>query len=279
MQRLADPDLRHCPLCGQTWLEDIKPLGTLETQRGIGPRQYDLVACQRCQLIYLSPLPAKAVFDDLYIVNTQFLGSPTYTGEQAKLVLAWYVERTRALLGRIPSAGGLRVLEVGAGMSWMCHAAKIINPAAVTVAQDITPETLNVCSWVDHFFIGELEERLADIQRLAPFQIISLTHVIEHLPSPIATLRLLKPLLDEQGILFVTAPYRPVEWERDSSIENWRGWAYNHVPAHLQYFNERSLNLCAQRSGLAVSIYDPTADNHQAFEAWLVHPSRAGKAA
>src|SRR6187549_1288965 len=43
------------------------------------------------------------------------------------------------------------ILEVGAGLAWMCRAAKARNAACVTVAQDVSPEAATRCAWVDRY--------------------------------------------------------------------------------------------------------------------------------
>ena len=52
-------------------------------------------------------------------------------------------------------------------------------------------------------------------------------------------------------------------------MARWQEWSYNHVPAHLQYFNEQSMKRCAERAGLAVHYFDTTSEDGQVFEAWL----------
>ena len=61
----------------------------------------------------------------------------------------------------------------------MCRAAKSRNRNHVTVAQDISPEALESCPWVDHYIQGEIDDRRLD--SWGPYHVISMTHVIEHL--------------------------------------------------------------------------------------------------
>jgi hypothetical protein len=157
----------------------------------------------------------------------------------------------------------------------MCRAAKIINSRSVTVAQDISWEAVETCKWVDHYIVGEITSKLTEIKGYAPYQIISLTHVIEHLPDPVDTLRKCSELLDEKGMIFIAAPYRPKGWNQSSAFNLWEKWSYSHVPAHPQYFNEKSMKRCAEQSGLDLVFFEASADQGQALEAWL---ARAGTA-
>jgi hypothetical protein len=231
-----------------------------------------LLYCPDCELTFLSPLPSAEVFERLYIHSRQF-GDKTYKGVRAWLLQVHYWRTMRRLVRRISWRGNkLRTLEIGSGLSWMSRAVKFSHPHAITVAQDISSEAASRCRWVDHFIVGDLIGKLDEIGRHAPFNIISMTHVIEHLPDPTGTLRICAKLLDSTGILFVTAPHRPSGWQISTPIAVWEKWGLNQVPAHLQYFSEKSLNQCAQGAGLSLLGFDVGKSRGEAFEAWLSHP-------
>jgi hypothetical protein len=162
----------------------------------------------------------------------------------------------------------LRILEVGAGLSWMCRAAKVVNPANRTVAQDITSEAVPECPWVDHYHVGDITEPGA-LDARAPYDVISLTHVIEHLLDPVDVLKRLRQLIAPAGRIFITAPHRPLGWKRGSDLSVWRDWSYNHVPAHVQYFSCGSMNTAARRAGLELIHWSEDHEEGQAFEAYL----------
>ncbi len=268
--------LRRCPVCSgrdSATAGANRRLGQLPITAAhvseSGLCTYDLVECTGCELIYISPLPPRNVFDSLYVLNPQFAG-PVYRGPRTWLVRAYYWRRFRSLLRQYPSAlQPIHILEVGSGLSWMCRTAKWFDPRAVTVAQDVSPEASQSCPWVDHFVVGDLAENLDLIRKHAPYQVISMTHVIEHLPDPVATLKLCAWLLDQTGVLFVTAPHRPKQWNLrapTNPMQCWRGWKYNHVPAHLQYFNRRSLGCCGALAKLRLTFYE---ERQEALEACL----------
>ncbi len=286
------PVPRQCPNCAGQATAEAERLGTLEVTlqhvRGIGPECYDLFRCPGCELIYLSPLPPQEVLDTLYIHNLQF-DCPQYQGDRALHVMRnhrrWleavltrpplcHVSNRwlRAFLRRLPIRREVRsMLEVGSGLSWMCRAAKSANPETITVAQDISSEASPSCPWVDHFVVGSLDSRHEEIRSLGPYQLISMSHVIEHLPDPVHALRMCSNLLHRKGIVFISAPSQPVGWRVSSSIEIWRNWELNQNPAHLQYFNQKSMERCARQSGLWLLNYEPNRDD---FIAWLGHVPR-----
>ena len=253
--------MRSCPTCGS---QTGKNLGNL-TNTKIAPltrTEYDLIHCKPCDVVYLSPLPSDRDLEILYVDELQF---DYWTEEGAGAVTDFMTGRLRALLAGIGWKPGapLSVLEIGAGPAWMARAAKAVSPQALTVAQDVTPEVAQKCPWVDHYIVGSTDDPAIDAH--GPYDVISMTHVIEHLTDPVAILRRLRPIT--RGAVFLTAPHRPIKW--DGSIESWRQYSYNHVPAHLQYFSDAGLRRAADAGGFKLAFWDGASEEGQAFEAWL----------
>ena len=119
---------------------------------------------------------------------------------------------------------------------------------------------------MDHYFVGSLEAKVKEICALGPFDVTSMTHVIEHLTDPVKVLRRCSALLADRGMVFVSAPFRPDGWSLSASFALRKHWSLNHTPAHLQYFNRRSLERCAFQSRLRLVKFEPKED---AFVAWL----------
>jgi Methyltransferase domain len=99
---------------------------------------------------------------------------------------------------------------------------------------------------------------------------VSLTHVIEHLVEPVAAVRRCMTLLASDGVVFITAPFRPRGFRDDApDLERWRTYSYNHVPAHIQYFSEGSMRRLADALGAKLVAWSDQHDGGEAFEAWL----------
>jgi SAM-dependent methyltransferase len=266
--------LRACPICqaetpASCEIGDLAP--TVQTASGTD--KYTLSYCGCGELVFVSPEPTGDDLDLIYRQNEQFFGfyrDPAYI----KQAHQWHTNTLYGLLsetyGRNVVFGRLRLLEIGSGLAWMCRAAKALSPDFTTVAQDVTPEVSGECPWVDHYLVGEIDDLRFD--KFAPFDVISMTRVIEHLVDPVAMLRRARALLNPDGLLFITAPHRPKGWGTDASIERWRQWSYNHVPVHLQYFSEASFKRAAETAGLSLAGWYLPGDG-EVFEARL-RPAR-----
>ncbi len=270
---------RSCPVC------DLAPnadacIGTLavnHTSRSrLAVQAYDLTYCDCGELVYISPLPSRQDILAMYAESAQFADKDSvespYRGEHAIAVLEYITSQFLSILRlqRIGTDSPIKVLEVGAGLSWMCRAAKIANWDNLTVAQDLTTEAISECRWVDHYIVEDMIEGTS-FDPHGPFDVISLTHVFEHLAEPVAMLRRLGGLLAPKGVIFITAPHRPAGWQRGSAITEWEPWSYNHTPAHIQYFARGSFEKAAEAARLEVAAWNDQHEDGQAFEGWLRH--------
>jgi len=80
------------------------------------------------------------------------------------------------------------------------------------------------------------------------FDVVTLWHVVEHLPDPLAALRKIRSLLRDGGILIMeTRNYRG--YDARAQGERWGGWA---LPHHLWHFDPGSYRLLVEKAGFRV---------------------------
>jgi SAM-dependent methyltransferase len=268
---IAGAAIRDCPVCHSegktsTWIGQLDNT----TSAKLKLNQYELVQCADCSLVYLSPEPSTEDLTTMYVDSAQF-ADETYTDESRIAAINAYMSSclTRILTqqGKAKDAT-ISVLEVGAGLAWMSRAAKSLQPATLTVAQDISPEAVSKCNWVDQYIQGDISSH--KLNAYNPFDVISMTHVIEHLVDPVAVLKRCRELLSPNGIIFITAPHRPIGWrEHTRNILPWKKGSYTHVPAHIQYFSENSMKKISEVTECRVVHWNDQHEQGQAFEAWL----------
>lgn len=268
---------RVCPVCRNFDESKIITIGELKPTFHFEKNRipvFRLMECQVCTTIYQTPLPSDEILQELYVDNDQFT-SEEYVGERSNAVVGYLKHCVRNMMNRMQKEQELKVLEIGSGLSWMCRAVKELDKKSYTIAQDISPECKNICSWVDNYIVGSCEDNYGLLKSQAPYDIISLTHVIEHLSYPVDFLIQISSLLAKSGILFITAPYQPVGWKiSNNNMDLWESWSYNHVPAHLQYLTEVSIQAMSKITNLTVLSYSNLHDDGQAFELMLGQPER-----
>ena len=258
--------IRPCPFSGAKG-EALQHLGPVSaTQSGdFSSSNFSLIYCAESDLVYLNPLPKEGDFAAMYSAG-QF-DSAEYVDPQRIESMMEYYGGCIDHHFNLQQTGPFRLLEVGAGMAWVSRALKSISPGSITRAQDISSECKDACEWVDDYFVGTVEQFSTKSQER--FHAISLTHVIEHLPDPVSTLKTLAGMLEPDGLIFVTAPGRPKDWLPQLGLAPWLDYSYLHVPAHITYFSEKSLQLAAHVAGLKLTYWDGSHDDGQAFEAIL----------
>lgn len=233
---------------------------------GFSIEPFSIVKCAPCDMIFLGQNLSNQDFIHMYEESLQFDGSVYREEETVQAAKKYYGGCYLQLVSEIGiEPGQARVLEVGAGRAWMCMVADELGKE-ISVAQDVSPECASECPWVDSYVVGEISD--AEISSRAPFDVISMTHVIEHVPNPVEFMSNLRELLHERGRMFITAPHRPQNWSESSPISDWESWSYNHVPGHLQYFSERAMQVAAAAAGLQLVRWSLHEDG-QAFEAIL----------
>ncbi len=168
-----------------------------------------------------------------------------------------------------------RVLDIGCGsggylaflstLGWDCHG---VEPGANSRAY--ARETLGLT-----MYAGPLEAcRFPD----AFFDVVTMWHVIEHLPDPWASLREIRRILKPDGVFLLSTP-------NVQSLEAWlfgRSWYALDPPRHLYLLTPRTVRWLLERSGFVItamrSEHHPTTVSRSLlyrFEDWEWPRARA----
>jgi SAM-dependent methyltransferase len=262
--------------------------------------EWSLFACGGCGLTWLEPRPSPEALAALYAgyhthaaperpswwrravrraVPAAVLGYAE--AGVPRSIPGWerWLGRVLAALGPLREAGwrsamGLpagrrgRMLDVGCGagafpalmreLGWDASGAEP-DPAAAEVARRALG--------AGRVHTGTLEELGLPA---ASFDAITLSHVIEHLPDPVATLRECARLLRPGGCVALATP-NTRSLARRRFGPDWRGWE---PPRHLFLFDPPSLRRAAEAAGLRV-LEEATP----ASAAYFVYAESAGLAA
>ena len=256
-----------CRFCGST-ASAHRELGNVPLTHP-GPfqhRDYRLLHCLNCDVVYLDPEPNANDLETLYQGSAQFTDA-TYSSDKAVARMLDTYGRRLDQLGIVPQAGQ-SLLEVGAGMAWVSRACKQRNAGIHTVAQDVSAECAASCPWTDEYILGTIH----DVPVSARFALVSMTHVIEHLTDPAWMLAELSQRTLPDGHIYVTGPYRPPLWQPRDGFRPWLHYSYLHVPAHIAYLSENWFRRTAKNVGLELVRWDNSHDGHQVYEALLRKP-------
>lgn len=242
---MDNPVYINCDICGNDDYEVLLQMCPTIS----GP----LVRCRQCELIYVNPRDAQfavdvqtadfsarriAVWEEYKQLWGQTLISPEI---EAKHFQKNFEVRINIVKRFIPEG---KLLDVGCGLGDFLKVAQDkgydvtgIEPNALTATKARNEYGLNVIN-------GVLPQ---PILRENQFDVISILHVMEHLPSPRDELGKIYPLLKQGGYIFVEVPNIDTIWYRILK-EHWRQF----IPDHYFFFTPKTLSKLLEQQGFHV---------------------------
>jgi len=238
----------NCPNCGHGESAAVGPyIGSHEIFR-----RMSLACCARCELVYAQPQPSPAELADYY--GHYWDGEVAVsTPSTRRYYLAQSLSRVDYLkrFGIFDTAP--RVLDVGAGLGLfhdgMTRRGVGHNYVAVETDRDQF-EGLRRRMGTDHAF-----QRLEDVPAERQFDLLVLSHVLEHMDQPHAFIWGLMQRLRPGGLLFVEVPHRDYRYK--SLFES-----------HLLFFNANSLGDLLGRHG---EVLDVSTVGKEAAKLYVAH--------
>ena len=231
---------RFCPACGEQ-----RPFCLVRRLRQPGEKlALEVEECERCQLVHLR----QAMDEQTLLEYSLAFGEAMESGAGGKgPEKALRQARVRARgFSHLPAG---RVLDIGCGpayflaamqeLGWTAHGIEP-NPGAAERASQRLSSPIHA---------GPLET----FESAAPFELISMWHVFEHLDDPSDGLRRCAALLAPGGRVFFEVPFID-SLEAAAAGAYWMGYRN---PTHHWMYRERSLRLLAERAGLAVERLGP----------------------
>ena len=255
----------------------------LKSRRAALNERYDLFRCVTCDLVFLSPRPARRLLTDIY--SGPYHSHTVVTERRGlfkvikTLCLLPYRLRFGLETGTFPPFGGSRVLDIGCGtgdylaamsaLGWQCFGCEV-SEAALTVARRRVPEAT--------LYHGTLDEIPLEHDS---FEAVTLWHALEHLEDPLKALKRIRDLLVTDGRLLVALP-------NIDSLEAkvfGRRWLEMDIPGHLFYFSLETLRMLLEKAGFKCAgsrpqVHPSTVSDSLDFcldDLWGVKQSRQRK--
>lgn len=210
-------------------------------------RNYSIVCCHGCGLIFLSPRPAPDLSpshhkQDGYDPFISFSSPRTLLDRiyltARKFTLAW----KKRLVQRLLPSGG-QVLDIGCGTGEFLHT---IRDICQVVGVEPEPEA---GKWGREQLGLPIHTGILESIALpeGSFDLVTMWHALEHIPDPVMALSHIHSLLKPGGILLIAVP-------NISSFDAtcYRSeWIALDAPRHLWHFNPKSLKNITGRAKFA----------------------------
>lgn len=214
----------QCPICAST---DCQPVAPYRGHSVLFQERY-LVRCCDCELVFAHPVPAD---DELAEYNSSYFTSAHGGLPTDSKARAFHSGIARLRLRHIQDFLGARglvatsVLEIGPGIGYLCAHFKAkwpeIDYAVVEPDRD--------CHTHLHGIGARVFERFEQLDaNHGRFDLLVLSHVLEHTSHPVTFLQPALRLLKPGGVLFIEVPCRDHEFK--SNLE-----------PHLLFFDKPSM--------------------------------------
>jgi SAM-dependent methyltransferase len=189
----------------------------------------DLYRCTGCGLVAMEPMPTRAELPGLYPAEYENFSGPG--NPIARFLLARYQRRQADICRKhLPPDG--RILEIGCATGDVL--AELVGDYPVVHGIELSEDACAVArSRGLEVFCGTLEEYRTDQQ----YDVVFMSHVIEHVLDPVATVAIIERLLAPGGVLYLETPN---VGSLDARV--WKSrWGLIHYPRHLYLFDRSTI--------------------------------------
>lgn len=210
--------------------------------------------CNVCSVTYQNPLPSLGIVENIYNQdsseyfinedkNSNFLQGEEWLRKTARFFIARLQEHYTQ------SLADASVLDFGCGTGIVLDEIQKLGSRCTGV--EMSPWACRYGR--ERFGLTMLNEDILKVQ-LEPesFDVILMSHVIEHLPDPVTIVSRLAHLLKPNGVLMICTPYSDSLGAKLFG----RHWLYYLPNEHLHLFNDSSITKVIESSGLQVKTIE-----------------------
>ncbi len=247
-----------CILCGGArapWLE--MPIDA----KTRAPTPYGRVErCDACGLGVVAPLPSAAEVPGFYRLGPDYThggrhfakGEAPSLFDRIRVHIAWRFDRGDAatverLLSRVGGREGLRVCDIGSGDGQLVKA--FAERGADATGVDPDPEAVARGRAAGRDIRHGAGETLPDTLERGEFDLVVMSHSLEHCLDPVATVRSVYGLLKQGGTFVCETPNAACAHFKRFNIVS----EMFDAPRHLYYFSPQNLAMTLEKGGMKVT--------------------------
>ena len=237
--------------------EDYKPLYRLNDPSGVSNQSYQFVKCSSCGLVYINVRPSDEEFKRLYDDYYSAMRTPL-RGIVDNFIMFFHGIRRYRISG-FKKIG--RILDIGCGDgSFLSHLKdKGLDVFGVDTSRNAVLYAKEKNSL--DIFCGNLKD-----VNFPPrfFDVITMWHVLEHIPYPIQLFAEVKRVMKDDGLLFISVP----DIESIQAKVSKGRWFHMDPPRHLYQYSIRTLRAVLESGGFKIVKVSHSSVEYDIF-GWL----------
>lgn len=228
-----------------------------------------ICVCDACGLAQVQPPPDAATLAHYYEEDYRKVG--LYGGDVSDPARfprdnLFYYNRGQSiaeLVSRHVRDEPREILDVGTGFGHVLHALGERYPEARRLAIEFSEVCVRHLETIGVEAVAEpMEEVLPRLERR--FDVIVLSHVLEHLLRPAEAVALLRTRMAPGGLLYIEVPHIPAA-SLDEYLDN--VWAPRYDEPHISFFSPESLRGVLSRAGLEVVFCETAGPEYRRVSA------------
>lgn len=223
-----------CDLCGS---DDASLLFAARDINLSKKGLFNIVRCKKCGLVYVNPRPTKQEIGKFY--PDTYFPCPA----DAREAMDKYQYERLGKIKKIKKTG--KILDVGCGAGYFLAVAKengwdTRGVEVSKIAADYAKKKFSL-----DIFVGELRNATCPDEY---FDVVTLWHVLAHLPNPSETLAEVNRVLKKNGLLVLTVPN--ISGFQAKIFKEF--WFHLDVPRHLYFFEPNTLKQMLRKNGFKI---------------------------
>jgi 2-polyprenyl-3-methyl-5-hydroxy-6-metoxy-1,4-benzoquinol methylase len=221
---------RPCPICDSTSVDVLHHQRFVLAEGHPLGAGYDVVCCEQCGFVYANTNVSQAEYDEYYASLSHYeselsTGGGDSPGDEQRLL-----DTAQEIVEQFGT--GVSVLDVGCANGGLLRKLREIGMTGELVGVD--PSPVCVRNTQAHGVRGEVGGLFDLPSGLGTFDVVVLSHVLEHVQDAGSAIENLKTVLADGGGIFIESP--------DASRYK------DHIVAPLQDFNTEHINHFSPRS-------------------------------
>lgn len=231
--------LSNCPICNSS--QFIPFLSCIDNT--VSREIFNIVKCEQCSFKFTNPRPEEENLGKYYKSENYVSHSNTNKGfinSTYQSVRKYTLLKKLQLISKFYKTGN--ILDIGCGTGEFLNTCKNAKWKTLGIEPDMDARTMAI----KNYSLDVRPESEIDQLPDSSFDIITMWHVLEHVPKLNQRVEDLKRLIKPNGIIIIAVPNSN---SLDAKIYK-ENWAAYDVPRHLYHFNPNDINLLFKNHGM-----------------------------